>query len=142
MWIMFLGSLVVGFFITTSLLVDKCSHVKSSLTKFYMAVHMALWMVVIDLFIMWYRGHRVNVFLALGTFVLIIIVIVAARAQMGVGDSDYLKAMIQHHSSAILTSNRILTKTTNTTVYDLACRIIKSQEEEIDEMEHALENIL
>nr|QBK84525.1 MAG: protein of unknown function DUF305 [Pithovirus LCDPAC01] len=62
-----------------------------------------------------------------------------ARRQIGIGDSQYLKAMIQHHSSAILTSSEILNKSKSIFVRRLANEIIEAQEKEIKEMEDYLD---
>ena len=50
--------------------------------------------------------------------------------------------MIQHHSSAILTSNEIVKKTKNKQVRQLANQIIKSQKDEINLMINLMNKIL
>jgi hypothetical protein len=134
---MFVGSLILGFFITSSLLVNDTADVRSSQTKIYMALWMALWMVGLEL-IMY---PEVPVWVWMVTIALIIGVFYLARAQTGVSDQQYLKAMIQHHSSAILTSDRILEKTDDPEVRKLAEWISKTQQEEIDQMNSLLERM-
>ena len=56
------------------------------------------------------------------------------RNQVGVGSVQYLQAMIQHHSSAILTSEAILRKTEDSETKALAQQIIDSQKAEIAQM--------
>nr|QBK87963.1 MAG: protein of unknown function DUF305 [Marseillevirus LCMAC202] len=132
--IMLFGSIILGFFITSSLLVNSVCDIKISLTKFYQALWMALWMVLLELAM--YPSAPALVYVA--TFIVIVAVFYLARNQVLVNDKEYLKAMIQHHSSAILTSDQILKKTENEKVRKLAQWISKSQQEEIDYMNSLL----
>ena len=134
---MFLGSLVLGFFVTSSLLVNSTSDIKASQTKIYVAIWMALWMVGLEL--MMYPSIPTWVWLI--TALLIGGVFYLARTQSGIDDRQYLQAMIQHHSSAILTSDHILKKTDDPEVKKLATWISKAQQEEIDQMERILGRI-
>jgi uncharacterized protein (DUF305 family) len=61
------------------------------------------------------------------------------RTQIPVGDVLYMKAMIPHHSIAILTSKRADIK--DPEVRKLADEIIKAQEEEIAEMRALIKKI-
>ena len=136
--VMFLGSLILGFFITSSLLVNSTSAIKSSQTKIYTAMWMAMWMVGLEL--MMYPSTPLWAWLI--TFLLIGGIFYLSRSQTGIDDRQYLQAMIQHHSSAILTSDRILEKTNDPEVKKLAMWISKSQQEEIDQMEGILDLII
>ncbi len=131
---MFITSIILGFFITTSLLVNDPRDIKSSQTKIYTALFMALWMVAAEL-AMFPNAPLWSWILTISG---IIIIFYLARRQKFVDDSQYLKAMIQHHSSAILTSDSILEKTQNDEVRKLANQISKSQQEEIDLMNNLL----
>ena len=133
--VMLIGSIILGFFITTSLLVNNVCDIKVSLTKFYQALWMTLWMVLLKLAM--YPSVPAVVYIC--TFVALVAVFYLARKQVLVNDREYLKAMIQHHSSAILTSDQILQKTEDPRVRKLAQGISKSQQEEIDYMNNLLE---
>lgn len=133
---MFFGSIFIGFFLTSSLLVDKTSHIKPSLTKFYQALYMALWMVILELIISLYYKKEISYIFLFITLVAVFLTFLFARKQVGVNDRQYLDAMIQHHSSAILTSEKILVKTHSPFVKKLAKDIIKAQEKEIAMMEN------
>lgn len=61
------------------------------------------------------------------------------RTQTPIGDKAYMKAMIPHHSSAILTSKHAQIK--DPEVRKLADQIIQSQEREIAQMEKILERM-
>ncbi len=132
--VMFIGSIVLGFFIISSLLVNRTSDIQCSLSKFYQAVWMALWMVLLELAMF----PNAPSTMYLGTVLLIVMVFYLARRQVGIGDKDYLKAMIQHHSSAILTSDRILEKSQDEKVRKLAEWISRSQQDEITFMNQLL----
>ncbi|MGE0660993.1 MAG: DUF305 domain-containing protein, partial [Reyranellaceae bacterium] len=61
------------------------------------------------------------------------------RSQRTVDDVAYMKAMIPHHSIAVLTSNRA--RIVDPRVRDLADRIIEAQLREIDEMESLIADL-
>ncbi|GEQ85402.1 hypothetical protein ULMS_09100 [Patiriisocius marinistellae] len=61
------------------------------------------------------------------------------RAQKPISDIQYMKAMIPHHSSAILVSNNVNLK--DPEVIKLSKEIIKAQEKEIAQMKAAIERI-
>ena len=54
------------------------------------------------------------------------------RTQKYITDKEYLKEMIEHHSMALLTSNKILEKTDNYNIAKLAKNILQTQEDEIN----------
>ena len=58
------------------------------------------------------------------------------RSQATVDDVDYMKAMIPHHSIAILTSERA--QISDPRVRKLADEIIEAQEREIAEMKYLI----
>lgn len=61
------------------------------------------------------------------------------RSQRTVDDVDWMKAMIPHHSIAILTSERA--RITDPRVRELADEIIDAQRREIDEMKRLIEDL-
>lgn len=61
------------------------------------------------------------------------------RTQTPIGDKAYMKAMMPHHSSAILTSKHAQIK--DPEVRKLADQIIQSQEREIAQMEKILKRM-
>lgn len=73
-----------------------------------------------------------SVLLVLGSFGLI-------QNQVGVDDTAWMRAMIQHHSTAIMTSENA--NLTDSRVQQLREEIIQAQEEEIAEMEQLVEDI-
>jgi hypothetical protein len=80
-----------------------------------------------------YQNKKKNIAVLLGSFVLFISAFGLVRAQSPIiGDILWMKAMIPHHSIAILTSKRADIK--DPEVRKLADGIIKAQEKEIAEM--------
>jgi uncharacterized protein (DUF305 family) len=63
------------------------------------------------------------------------------RYQIGVDERNYLNEMIEHHSMAILTSEKILEKSSNYKVRRLASQIINLQNQEINEMKTLVKSI-
>ena len=83
-----------------------------------------------------YPNKMTNAGIVAGAIILFFVTLAALRTQTPVGDVQYLKAMIPHHSSAILTSKQASIK--DPVVRKLADSIIASQEREIKEMEAIL----
>ena len=87
-----------------------------------------------------YYGYHYELHYKLLIFfiVLSLLLIVILRLQIGVNDNNWLKRMISHHSTALTTSKKIVNRTKNKEVKDLAKSIIKEQENEIKIMEKIL----
>ena len=71
--------------------------------------------------------------------VVFVLVLAGLRTQTPIGDVQYMKAMIPHHSSAILVSKHANIK--DPEVKKLSEQIIQSQEKEIAEMESILQRM-
>jgi cation transport ATPase len=115
-------------------MVDRLSSVYMNVNQVYMAALMTAPMVVIELIVMrmMYRDARLNrliigaaVILGTGAFVLI-------RQQAAVGDAQFLRSMIPHHSGAILMCQQA--SITDSEIRELCKGIIASQTQEIDLM--------
>ena len=116
-------------------------HVRWSETRAYMALVMGAAMAVIMLGFMlsMYRNTMVNI----GIFVAAVLVFAGAlwlvRSQATVQDQSYMRAMIPHHSIAILTSERA--EMSDYRVCELAVEIIEAQRREIAEMDWLIADI-
>ena len=121
--------------------VDQRSHIYLSLTRTYMSLLMVSPMAIVMLLMMpgMYPNKLVNRLIIVVFSVVFLLALLFLRTQFPVGDSQYMKAMIPHHSSAILTSKHARIK--NPKVKKLADSIIKSQQREIAEMKALLETI-
>ena len=134
----FIGMLAASFiamYITMYLNTYEFDHVYFSLTRFYMTCLGISAMAVIMFVAMrkMYQNKKKNIAIILGSIVLFGGALTLVRIQAPiVGDVLWMKAMIPHHSIAILTSKRADIK--DAEVKKLADDIIKAQEKEIAEM--------
>lgn len=109
-------------------------HIFFSETRFYMALLMGAAMAIIMLGFMlhMYENRRINATIVFGAVMVFLLSLWLVRSQATVGDVSYMRAMIPHHSIAIMTSERA--RITDPRVQALADQIIKAQKEEIAEM--------
>ena len=109
-------------------------HVAFSQTRAWMALVMGAVMAVIMLGFMWgmYKNTRANVAIMVGAVAVFAGALTLVRSQATVGDVSYMKAMIPHHSIAIMTSERANIQ--DPEVRRLADQIIEAQVREIAEM--------
>jgi len=112
----------------------QLDHVFFSETRTYMALVMGATMAAIMLGFMlrMHANPRANTAIFLGSAVVFAGALWLVRSQATVDDVSYMKAMIPHHSIAILTSERA--RITDPRVRKLADTIIESQRREISEM--------
>ena len=110
-------------------------HAFFSETRTYMALIMGSVMAVIMLLYMldMYPNRKANIAIGLGAVAIFGLSLWLVRSQSTVEDVSWMKAMIPHHSIAILTSERA--RITDPRVRKLADQIIESQRKEIGEME-------
>jgi len=110
-------------------------HVRFSETRVYMALLMAAAMAVVMLGFMsgMYKNKRLNAAILTGAMIVFGVSLWLVRSQQTVGDVAYMKAMIPHHSIAIMTSERARIR--DPEVRRLADGIIDAQVREIGEME-------
>ena len=109
-------------------------HVFFSETRSYMALYMGAVMAVIMLAFMlgMYRNRGVNIAIFAGSALVFAVSLFLVRSQSTVDDTAWMRAMIPHHSIAILTSERA--NISDPRVRKLADDIIEAQRLEIDEM--------
>ncbi len=122
-------------------LVLEADHVRFADTRFFMALYMGAAMTVIMLAFMlgMYRNQRANAAIFGGAIVVFLLFLFLARSQRTVDDVAYMKAMIPHHSIAILTSSRA--QITDPRVRKLADGIIAAQRREIAEMDSLIRDL-
>ena len=116
-------------------------HVWWSQTKGYMALYMGATMAIVMLAFMlnMYEDKRKNIAIFAGSALLFAVSFFLVRAQTTVGDVAWMKAMIPHHSIAILTSERA--QISDPRARQLADEIIETQRREIAEMERLIEEL-
>lgn len=116
-------------------------HILWSETRAWMALLMGAVMAVIMLSFMlsMYQNKRVNIAIYIGSLVVFALTLWLIRSQATVGDAEYMKAMIPHHSIAIMTSERA--QITDPRVRKLADEIIAAQRREISEMKYLINEL-
>jgi hypothetical protein len=120
----------------------SADHVRFSEERVYMALLMGAAMALVMLAFMWgtmYRNRAVNVGIVLGALVLGGTALYLSRSQALVDDESYMKAMVPHHSIAILTSERAGIE--DVRVRELADGITAAQRKEIKEMDWLVQDI-
>ena len=112
------------------------THVFWSETRAYMALLMGATMAIIMLAFMlsMYSSKTVNAAIFSGAVVVFAASLWLVRSQVTVGDTSYMRAMIPHHSIAIMTSSRA--DISDPRVRKLADEIIYAQDKEIAEMRY------
>ena len=116
-------------------------HVRWSETRFYMMFVMGAAMAIVMLGFMlgMYKDRKANTAIFLGSLVVLAGAIWLVRSQETIQESSYMRAMIPHHSIAILTSER--SEIDDVRVCGLAVEIIEAQRREIAEMDWLIQDI-
>lgn len=121
--------------------VDSMAHIYISATRLYMTLLMVAPMAVLMLLFMWtmYLNKTKNVIIILISVLVFIAAFGFLRNQTFISDRQYMKAMIPHHSSAIMTSRHATI--TDPELRTLADSIIQSQRREIQQMKAILKRL-
>lgn len=117
------------------------AHIWFSQTRAWMALLMGAVMSIIMLAFMlkMYDSKRINAAIFAGSVIVFVASLWLVRSQETVGDISYMKAMIPHHSIAIMTSERAHIR--DPRVRKLADSIIEAQVREISEMEKLIADL-
>ena len=137
-----LAASFVAMYITMYLNTYSIDHVYFSLTRFYMTCLGISAMALIMFFMMrkMYQNKKKNIAIVLGSIILFAGALGLVRAQSPIiGDVLWMRAMIPHHSIAILTSERADIK--DPEVKKLANDIIEAQKREIEEMKSMINRL-
>ena len=138
MGLMFIGSFIIQYLLMSLIMVNNIGDFTNSLGKFYMSIIMGLYMIVLEVIM---HDHHYEVistkyYIIFGA--LLVMFILVYRTQQLITDKQYLEGMIEHHSMAILTSNKILEKTDNYNIAKLAKNILQTKQDEIIVMKDLL----
>ncbi|WP_431879060.1 DUF305 domain-containing protein [Micromonospora marina] len=130
-------SLAVMFVLTLSQ-IRRWSDFFLNLSNFYMSVIMVAVMGVIMMGVMhqMFTDRRLNVVLYSVLGALFVAGFAAVRTEPFVGNENFLKSMIPHHSRAVLVCQE--SDITDPEIVALCDQIVKSQEEEITQMKRIL----
>ena len=127
---MFISMFIIQYVFMSYVMTNSPENITNSIGKIYMSTIMGLFMVVAG--VLMHHKFVIKQFILFGG--LLIGCIYLYKIQFGIGEKEYLKEMIEHHSMALLTSQAILKKTKDNDVLNLAQRIIRTQGKEINEM--------
>ncbi len=141
-FVLMLAASFIAMYITMYLNTYAIDHVYFSLTRFYMSCLGIAAMAIIMFVAMrnMYQNKKKNIAIVLGSIVLFVGALGLVRDQKStVGDVLWMKAMIPHHSIAILTSERADIQ--DPEVKKLAEDIIKAQRKEIADMKRMINRL-
>ncbi|WP_240663125.1 DUF305 domain-containing protein [Mucilaginibacter limnophilus] len=121
--------------------VYEWDHIYLNLTRFYMTLLMICPMAVLMLLMMrhMYTNRKKNFLILICSIVIFGTALWGVRSQFAVGDIQWMKGMIPHHSIAVLTSKNADLK--DPEVRKLADSIIKAQQAEIIQMKKMIERL-
>ena len=116
-------------------------HVYFSETRVYMSLLMGATMGIVMLGFMrgMYTDRRINAAIVLGCAAVFAVALWLVRSQATVDQVSWMRAMIPHHSIAILTSERA--DITDPRARKLSQGIVESQRREIEEMKQLIEEL-
>jgi hypothetical protein len=117
------------------------SHVRWSESRLFMTFTMggAMGLVMLAWMLNMYKNPKANIAVVAASLLLLGGGVALDRSQVTVDDTDFLSAMIPHHSLAITRSERFNNQ--DLRVCELAVEISEAQRREISEMEWLLEDI-
>ncbi|WP_199223418.1 DUF305 domain-containing protein [Brumimicrobium oceani] len=131
----------ISMYITMYFNTYEFSHVYFSWTRMYMTLIGIGGMAIIMFLFMrkMYTNKGKNTAIIVGSLILMSVSTFLVRQQIPVEDVRWMRAMIPHHSIAILTSKNA--DISDPEVKELANGIIKAQEKEIKEMKKMIERL-
>ncbi len=129
----------VVMFSLTYTMIDRFEHFYPNINRVYMALMMVAPMVIVMMIVMrpMYQDQRLNAVLYVSFSLLFVACFFLARTQTPVGDEQFLRSMIPHHSSAILMCEQATFS--DPEVVRLCKDIVQAQEREIAQMKNMLE---
>jgi uncharacterized protein (DUF305 family) len=124
----------VAMYLLMYAMTNSLDDVYMNVNQVYMAALMTAPMIVIELLVMraMYEKPRLNALVIGASVVAGIAMFLAIRQQAAVGDRQFLRSMIPHHSSAILMCRQA--SLDSQAIRELCRSITSSQQREIDQM--------
>lgn len=131
----------IAMFILMYLNTYAWEHVFFSETRTYMAILMGATMAIIMLAYMFgmYSNNRMNAAIIASSVIVFASCLWLVRSQATISGPSYMRAMIPHHSIAVMTSERAQIR--DPRVRKLADEIIEAQRREIAEMRYLIANV-
>lgn len=121
--------------------VAQWDHVMLSATRTYMTLLMIAPMAIVMLLFMWkmYNNKSLNILILIVSTIVFAATLGMLRTQTPIKDVQYMKAMIPHHSSAIMVSEAATFEDPETA--QLAKDIIEAQKREIAQMKEMISRL-
>ncbi len=131
---------IVMYFVMYTM-IDTTADLYNNLNNLYMTLMMVTSMAALMLWMMrgMYPNRRLNIVLYAGFALLFILSFAGMRTQALIGDRQFLRAMIPHHSGAVLMCER--SRIRDPQVLALCQQIVRSQTTEIAQMKAILDRI-
>ncbi|MBX9912173.1 MAG: DUF305 domain-containing protein [Beijerinckiaceae bacterium] len=119
-------------------MIATLAHFHFNLNNVYMTLMMVAPMTVIMLVSMrsMFASPRLNMAIGAGAVVVFALSFAGMRTQAGVGNAEFLRSMIPHHSGAILMCEKA--SLTDAEIKSLCSEIVAAQKKEIAQMEAIL----
>lgn len=135
------GLSFISMYILMFAMVNTAGNIINNLNTAYMAALMAAPMVPIMLLLMrtMYPDRQRNMLLVAGSVIAMLLFFLLIRQQGAIGDMQFLRSMIPHHSSAILMCEKA--SLADPEIQQLCQEIIAGQQQEIDQMEAIMERL-
>ena len=136
-----LAASAVVMYLVMFTMIDGMADFYNNINTVYMTLMMVSPMAILMLLMMgsMYANRRLNLALSAAFGAVFILSFTAIRTQAAVGDEQFLRSMIPHHSGAILMCREAAID--DAEIAALCGRIIESQKEEIDQMKQILARI-
>ncbi len=128
---------IVMYFVMYTM-IATVAHFRFNLNNVYMTLMMVAPMTVIMLVSMrsMFPSRRINLAVGAAAILVFAVSFVGMRTQAGIGNAEFLRAMIPHHSGAILMCEQATL--TDPDIKALCGEIVASQRQEIAQMEALL----
>jgi hypothetical protein len=138
---MIISSFIIQYFIMPPFMVNNIADITFTLGNAYLSLFMGLLMGVVEVIMYDTRYNMMSVKYYVSLFVASAVCVYLYRYQIGINDKQYLEEMIEHHSMALLTSEKIVEKTDNYDVAALSKIILQTQTDEIIKMRDILSKL-
>ena len=139
--IMVICSFIIQYFIMPPVMVNRIADITFTLGNAYLSLFMGLLMGVVEVMMYDMRYNVTSVKYYIALFAAAAVCVYLYRYQIGITDKQYLEEMIEHHSMALLTSEKIVKKTENYDVAALSKIILQQQTDEIHKMRDILSKL-
>lgn len=138
------GELMVDFvvmYLVMYTMIATLAHFNFNLNNVYMTLMMVAPMALVMLLTMrsMFPHKRANLAIGIGAIAIFLLSFVGMRMQAGVGNAEFLRSMIPHHSGAILMCERA--PVSDPEIVALCRDIVASQQKEIAQMQAILERL-